>query len=62
MFKTSNGVVPRKDVPFGGPVNNAPYLGGQIPKNRSKRGMNRQFPAKLQKSLNFDIIKTTEPI
>ena len=31
-LNTSNGVVPRKDVPFGGPVNDAPHLWGQIPK------------------------------
>jgi len=49
---------PFKAVPFGGPVDDAPHLGGQIPKNRSKKGMNRQFPAKSQKSLNFDIFKT----
>jgi len=58
-LNTSNGVVPGKDVPFGGPVNDAPHLWGQIPKNRSKEGVNRQFPAKSQKSLNFDIIKIT---
>ena len=28
-LNTSNGVVPRKDVPFGGPVNDAPHLWGQ---------------------------------
>jgi len=34
---TSNGVVSRKDVPFGSPVNDAPHLRSQIPKNRSKK-------------------------
>jgi len=36
--------------------------GVKSPQNRSKMGVNRQFSAKSQKSLNFDIIKTTEPI
>jgi len=58
----ANDVVSRKDVPFGGPVNDALHLGGQIPKNHSKRSVNGQFLAKSQKSLIFDIIKTTEPI
>ena len=61
-LNTSNGVILRKSVPSGGPVNEARYLGGQIPKHRSKMGVNRQFPAKSQKSLNFDIFKTSEPI
>ena len=61
-LNTSNGVIPQKDVSFGGHVNDTPHLGGQIAKNRSKRGVNRQFPAKSQKSLNFDIIKTIERI
>ena len=39
-----------------------PIYGVKSPKNRSKRGVKRQLPAKSRKSLNFDIIKTTEPI
>ena len=62
MLNTSNGVFPCKDVPFMDPVNDAPHLGGHVPKNCPKRGMNRQFWVQLQKSLNFDIIKITEPI
>jgi len=31
-FNTSNGVVPRKDVPFGGTVNVPPHFGSQTSK------------------------------
>jgi len=34
---SSNGVILHKDVPFGGPVNNAPHLGGQIPRRPLQR-------------------------
>jgi len=37
-LNTSNGVVSRKDVPFGGPVNDAPHLWGQIPKKTFQNG------------------------
>ena len=40
----------------------ADYGYNQIPQNRFKRDVIRQFPAKWQKSLNFHIIETTEPI
>ena len=35
-LNTSNSVVPRKDVPFGGPVNDAPRLGVKSPKTAPK--------------------------
>jgi len=37
-------------------------FGENIPQNPQNGGVNRQFPAKSQKSSNFDIIKTTQPI
>jgi len=37
----------------------APHLGGQILKNANFGGVNRLFPAKLVKSKNTHIIKTT---
>jgi len=60
MFNTSNGV--ENSVPFMGPVIEAPHLRGQITEKPPTKDVNRQFLSKSQKSLNFDIIKTTEPI
>ena len=37
-------------------------FGENMPPEHSKRGANRQFPAKSQRSLSFDIIKTTQSI
>jgi len=47
---------------LGVPLKMLLIYGVKSPKNRSISGVNRQFSAKSQKSLNFDIIKTTEPI
>ena len=46
-------------VPFGGRDEIAPHLGGQIPKKAHFGGVNRRFQAKLVKSKNMHIIKTT---
>jgi len=51
---TSYDVFLPQDVPFGGFVDMPPHLGGQIPPK-----VNRRFPAKLLKSKNMHIIKTT---
>ena len=37
-------------------------IGGQIPQNPNFGGLNRRFPAKLLKSINMHIIKTTASI
>ena len=37
-LNTSNGVVLRKDVPFGGPVNDVLHLLGQIPQKPLQKG------------------------
>ena len=46
IFNMSDRVIQRKDVPFGGPVNDAPIKGVKFFKNLPKKGLNRQFPAK----------------
>jgi len=51
-----------KDVPFGGLVDMAPHFGGQISPKPQLSGMNRRFQAKLAKSKNMHIIKTTASI
>jgi len=58
----SNDADSRKDVPFLGFVDSDPHVGGKIPKNRNFGGVNRHFPAKLAKSKNMHIIKTTGSI
>ena len=40
----------------------APYLGGQIPQKTQSGGVNRRLPAKLAKSKNMHIMKTTASI
>ena len=52
----SYDVFPQPLVPFGGRVNIAPHLGGQIPQNPHFGGVNRRFQAKLVKSKNMHII------
>ena len=49
-------------VPFGGRDEIAPHLGGQIPQKSPFWGVNRRFQAKLVKSKNMHIIKTTASI
>ena len=49
-------------MPFEGRVKIAPHLGGQIPQNPHFMGVNRRFQAKLVKSKNMHIIKTTASI
>ena len=51
-----------KDVPFGGFVDMPPHLWCQIPQNPNFWFVNRRFPAKLVKSKNMHIIKTTASI
>jgi len=51
-----------KDVPLGGFVDMPPHLGGQMPQNPNFRGEKCRFPAKLVKSKNMHIIKTTASI
>jgi len=58
----SNDVFLRKDGPFGVWDNWWRHLGKICPQNPQNGGVNRQYPAKSQKSSNFDIIKTTQPI
>jgi len=58
----SNDADSRKNVPFWGFVDIAPQLGGKIPKNSNFEGVNRRFQAKLVKSKNMHIIKTTSSI
>jgi len=55
----SNDADLRKDVPFCGLFHIEPHLGGQ---NSQFWGMNRRFQAKLAKSKNVHIIKTTASI
>ena len=57
----SNDVYPRKDGPFGVRTIDDVIWGKYAPKN-PKGGVNRQFPAKSQIFLNFDIIKTTQQV
>ena len=59
---TSHDVFLPKDVPFGGFVDMPSHLGGQIPPKNNLGGVNRRFPAKLLKSKNMHIIKTTASI
>ena len=47
---------------FWGFVDMAPHLGGQIPQTSNFGGVNRRFHAKLAKSKNMHIIKTTASI
>ena len=58
----SNDADSCKDVPFLGFVDIAPHLGSKSPKNPNFGGVNRRFQAKLAKSKNVHIIKTTAPI
>ena len=58
----SNNADSRKDVPFLGIFYIAPHLRGQKPKNCQFWGVNRHFQAKLAKSKNVHIFKTTAPI
>ena len=51
-----------KDVPFGGFVDMPPHLGVKSPPKPQFWGVNRRFPAKLLKSKNMHIIKTTASI
>ena len=55
----SNDADSRKDVPFLEIFHIAPILGGQKPQNPQLWGVNRRFQAKLAKSKNVHIIKTT---
>jgi len=50
---TSYNVFLPNDVPFGGLVDNAPHLGGHIPKTPILGGVNRRFQAKPAKSKNM---------
>ena len=59
---TSYDVFLPKDVPFGGFVDMPPYLGVISPENSNFGGVNRRSPAKLVKSKNMHIIKTTASI
>ena len=61
-LNTSYGVVPRKGVPLGVPLMMFSIYGVKSTKNRSKWAWIGNFQANRKKSLNFDIIKTTEPI
>ena len=56
----SNDADSRKNVPFWGFVDIAPQLGGKIPQNSNFESVNMRFQAKLVKSKNMHIIKTTE--
>ena len=58
----SNDADSRKDVPFLSVVDIAPHLGGKISKYPNFGGVNRRFQAKLVKSKNIHIIKTTASI
>jgi len=58
----SNDADSRKDVSFMGFVDIAPHSGGKIPHNPNFGGINRRFQAKLVKSKNMHIIKTTASI
>jgi len=57
----SNDAVSRHDMPFWGFFHIAPHLRSQPPKKQFL-GVNRRFQAKLAKSKNVHIIKTTAPI
>jgi len=59
---TSYNVFLPTDVPFGGFVDMPPHLGGQMPQKTNFGGVNRRFPAKVLKSKNMRIIKTTASI
>ena len=56
----SNDADSRNDVPFWGIFHIAPHLGGQKP--QKPLSMNGRFQAKLAKSKNVHIIKTTASI
>jgi len=58
---TSYDVFP-KDVSLGGFVDMPPHLGGQMHQNPKFREEKCRFPAKLVKSKNIHIIKTTASI
>ena len=58
----SNDADSRKGVPFLGIFHIAPHLGGQNPQNPKFLGVNRRFQAKLAKSKNVHIFKTTASI
>ena len=58
----SNDTDSRKDVPFSGIFHIAPHLGGYKPQKPQFWGVNRRFQAKLAKSKNVHIIKTTASI
>jgi len=58
----SNDVFLEPLLPLGGRDEIAPHLGGQIPPKTKFGGMNRHFQAKLIKSKNMHIIKTTASI
>ena len=59
---SSNDANSRKDVSFLSFVDMAPHLGGHIPQNPNFGGVNKRFQAKLAKSKNRHIVKTTAPI
>jgi len=58
----SNDADSRKGVPFWGIFHIASHLGGQKPQNSQFWGVNRRFQAKLAKSKNVHIVKTTTSI
>ena len=58
----SNDADSRKDVPFWGIFRIASRLGGQKTPNPQFWGVNRRFQAKLAKTNNEHIIKTTASI
>ena len=58
----SNDADSRKDVPFLRMFHIAPHLGGQKPQNPQFWGVKRRFQAKLAKSKNVHIFKTTASI
>jgi len=58
----SNDADTRKDVPFWGIFRIVQHLGGQKPPKKQFCGVNRRFQAKLAKSKNVHIIKTTASI
>ena len=58
----SNDADSRKDVPFGGLVDNAAHFGGEIPRKPHFWDVNMRFQAKRAKYWKFHFVETTASI
>jgi len=56
MLDGSHDADSRKDVPFGGFVDNAPHFRGEIPRKPTFWGVNRRFQAKREKNIDSFIL------